>query len=220
MFRIHSMKRLAVLAVPFVLMMPAAFADSFDVTIDTSSLSGGSGGIYMLFTVPSSATATVTVSNFSIASPGAVLDTDLSGGIVPPGPVSPGAGVSGALDALPLVFTNATTANDFIQYLNFGPSLSFEVSFDSPVQTGSVFDFGLTATDGITPLLGDPTNAQNPFIGEIAVSDTGAFNTTAFNDAVTISPVTTPVPTPEPASLLFLGAAGLCLMCVRKTQRP
>ena len=119
--------------------------------------------------------------------------------------------VTGSLDAPPLVIVNDPGLNDYLHYLTFGYGITFRATFNLPDNlsghtSGSTFSFGLTAEDGLTPLL---TSDPNGFIGQIGYDETGAFTTTVLSGAGSITNVI-----PEPTSLTLVGlglAAGFAL---------
>ncbi len=72
-------------------------------------------------------------------------------------PVQTDGAVSGSLSALPLVLANTSGLNDYLNFLVFGTSLSFQVTVDTTVSgladSGSAFLVGFTASDGLSPYL-------------------------------------------------------------------
>ena len=187
---------------------PACWASTiYQVTIDTSSQSGNNGGIYFQFNGGLDPDpASVSITNFAIGAPGSLSAL--------PAPAGNG-GVAGSLDSLPLVIDNSAGNNDYLHFLTFGPTLLFQVSVDftSPLtgSSGSTFSFGLTADDGLTPVLtGDP----NGFNGQISYDTAGVFTVaTLGNDAIeTIAPVASSgVPEPGTALLITLAMGGMIL---------
>lgn len=176
----------------------------YDVTIDTSSLSQGSlGAIYFQFNGGLNPDpASISITKFTVGAPGGLTST--------PAPFtdSPTA-VTGSLDSLPLTIDNSTGLNDYEHYLTYGPNVFFEVVFNLPAtltgDSGSLFGFGLTSDDGLTPVL---TQDPSGFNGEISYDQTGAFTVdTLQNDSIeTIVPAV-----PEPATgLLLASALALC----------
>ena len=192
-----------------LLCSPACWASTiYQVTIDTSSQSGNNGGIYFQFNGGLDPDpASVSISSFVIGAPGSLSAL--------PAPVGNG-GVTGSLDSLPLVIDNSGGNNDYLHFLTFGPTLFFQVSVDftSPLtgSSGSAFSFGLTADDGLTPVLtGDP----NGFNGQISYDTAGVFTaSTLGNDAIeTIAPVASSgVPEPGTALLMTLAIAAIAFL--------
>jgi hypothetical protein len=169
----------------------------YHVAIDTSSQTGVSGGIYFQFNGGLNPDlASIQIETFSIGAPGGLVGS--------PAPVADG-GVSGSLDALPLVMDNSGGINDYLHYLTFGSNVFFIVDFLVPPvltgDSGSAFSFGLTASDGLTPLL---TLDESGFIGQISYDTTGIFTaTTLGNDSIeTITPAPASASAPDRGCLI------------------
>jgi hypothetical protein len=182
----------------------------YDVTIDTTSLTGD-GGIYFQFNPGAdSAPASAVITDFQIGGAGVLLPG--------PPPFPNNGDVTGSLDSPPLTISNTEGLNDYLHMLTFGTGISFRVTFGLPddltgYTSGSTFSFGVTADDGISPLL---TDDPNGFIGQIVYDELGAFTVTELSEAGSINPV------PEPASLTLVGlglAAGLACLA-RRLNRP
>jgi hypothetical protein len=183
----------------------------FDVSVDTGSLAGTSGGIYLAFSPGFNADpASVSITGF----------TPLAG--LPGGPAFTDGGVSGTLDTGDLVFTNYLYAlNDYGEAVTFGATLSFRASFDLPGtltgQSGSELDVQLTESNLLTPLL---TSDPSGNIAEISYDYTGAFTETSTSQYATITPVNG-VPEPAMASILAVLAvvfAGIRLVRMRRCE--
>jgi hypothetical protein len=195
----------------FFLLVLAASADSivgYNVAIDTSSQSGNSGAIYFQFAPGLNADlATVAIDGFSMGAPGGLVGT--------PPPFSDG-NVTGSLDSLPLTIDNSQGLNDYEEFLTYGPTLTFHVTFDLPSvlagQSGSEFLWQLTAADGLTPVL---TQDNSGYLGTIAYDTSGHFTTdTLGNDAIESIVSTTPEPT-----TIALAAISMLLMGVKRLRR-
>lgn len=160
----------------------------FDVSIDTSTLAGNTGGIYLAFAPGfNSDPASVAIFGFS---PGAGL---------PGAPAFTDGGVTGSLDTGDLLFTNYLYfVNDYGETVIFGSRLSFEVSFNLPDtltgSSGSELDVQLTQSDLATPVL---TGDSSGNIVEISYDRNGVFTATATSAAATI---TAGGSVPEPAT--------------------
>jgi hypothetical protein len=185
-------------------------AGVYQIAIDTSSQSGVNGAIYLQFNGGLNADlASVSITSFSIGAPGGL-------NALPPG-FSDG-GVTGSLDALPLVIDNSGGLNDYLHYLTFGANLVFVADIEFPAvltgDSGSTFSFGLTADDGQTPVL---TVDPSGFVGQISYDTTGAFSvSTLANDSIeTIS--TNALPEPG-TGLLIAGALAAGVMSLRRRR--
>jgi hypothetical protein len=164
----------------------------YNVTVNTSALSGNDGAIYFQFNPGlNSDLASVRIDPFSIDPPGVLTGAPLTDG-----------GVTGSLTALPLVIDNSGGLNDYLHFLTFGSTISFHVAFNLPAalvgDAGSAFVFALTGADGITPLL---TQDPSGNLGEIDYDVNGAFTANSLAAAARISSA---VPEPALAGPVFL----------------
>lgn len=181
----------------------------YEVTIDTSSVSGSAGAIYLQFNGGLNPdAASVSITSFLMGAPGGLRAT--------PAAFSDG-GVTGSLDALPLTIDNSTGLNDYEHFLVYGSDLMFQVAFDLPPvlsgSSGSTFSFGLTSGDGLTPVL---TVDASGFSGQISYDTKGAFTVdTLGNDSIE-SVVAVPSTVPEPAPALLLAPALLAFWRFRR----
>lgn len=112
----------------------SAFASySYEVTVNTSSVSGDSGLIYMNYFNAGGSTSTATVSGFT-------ADATTSLGLQDTGDVMNGAQVVGTLPSN-VAFTSTRSAsnpnNDYLQAITLGSSTSFLVSFSGPATTAT-----------------------------------------------------------------------------------
>ena len=201
----HKVKRLV-----FIILLWAdssAFAaDSFNISIDTSSLANSDGYLYFQYVPLDAANSTATVSNFS--SDG-LLGLQTTNGVVN------GDAVSGTLPNA-LFFANTNGINDYNQGMHFGDSLSFLLSFSDPGVGGlaggsSSFSLGLfTDAYGNSPLL---------------TSDGSLFSLSLMNDVSVISQITAnqvqvnPVPIPAASWLFGAGFVGLTGLIIRKQNQ-
>jgi len=194
-----------VLAMAF---LPLASADtvSFDVSIDTSSVAGDAGGIYLSFSPGyDSDPASVAISGFSPAAGLAGASCFTSG------PCFTDGGVTGSLDTNDLVFTNYVSAlNDYGETLTFGSELSFVATFDLPNtltgESGSELDIGLTEPDLVTPVL---TSDPSGYIASISYDQNGVFSTSTTSDAATVTELVASTPEPRMLGILLLFAGVL-----------
>lgn len=174
----------------------------FQVSADTSSLSGQSGFLDFQFN-PGDSTAlaaTATVTNFTsvggILAPSAILTDDATGSL-------PGT----------LTLDNGTIYNDAFQGFTFGSGVSFTVTLSGPAisnpsgTVGSAFAFSLYAADGVTSLL---TTDPNGSVVTINLDPNGTASTYTFPQSPTDNtPVgnvtqagTTVVPEPSTATII------------------
>jgi len=179
----------------------SASADfTYQVTVDTSSLSGQTGNLdFQLNPGDSSAEAvTAVITNFQS-----------SGGIL----ASSNALTGDALGLLPgsLTLDNGTSFNDIFQGFTFGTSLSYDVTLSgsalsSPGGTvGSSFAFSLYDGSGTTPLL---TTDPNGSVATINVNADGTTSVQTFaqsqGDNTPIASATPVSSVPAPPSLVLL----------------
>ncbi len=179
----------------------------YNIDINTSALTGTDGAIYFQFNPGlNSDLASISIDPFSIDAPGVLTGSPVTDG-----------GVTGSLTALPLVIDNSGGLNDYLQFLTFGSTISFRVAFNVPSvllgDSGSMFVFALTASDGLTPLLTlDPSGN----LGEIDYNLDGTFTATSLADAANISSA---VPEPSFVGPVFL-ALLLQIVVLYKKKRP
>lgn len=171
---------------------------SYQVSVDTSSLSGNGGSLDFQFNPGpgSSQEATLQILNFS---------TD---GSVIPGPTLSGNVTGDLLSAPPtLTFNNGTGFNDYFQPLTFGSALSFQVSISGPAvdapdlgaTAGSAFGFSLFSDlAGTVPALTSDPNGY-AFIADLDIG--GGTTVTNFSAETTVSAV------PIPPTLWLFGSA-------------
>jgi hypothetical protein len=181
--------------------VPGFASPIYLVVIDTSSASGQAGAIYMQFQPGLNADpASVQLTAYVMTLPG-VLSS------VPPPEFT--AGVTGGLDAPPLEIPNTLGLNYYLHYLTYGTEIRFTVSLNVPAQitgdSGSTFSFGLTAEDGITPIL---TTDPFGFAGEIGYDAFGTFTATPLSNVVTF--------VPEPGTLWLALPAAVALLMVKR----
>lgn len=181
----------------------SAFASfSYDVTVDTSSLNGTGGYLYLSFNQNGGDTlaSTALVQNFA---------TDGTLGATAPG-VFAGSGtyVTGTLPTVSFANTNAV--NDYNQAITFGNSLSFNLVLN---QTGSDAFAGSTFTLGLyQDALG---------MSPLKTAD-GTLATFYLNgDGTTTAPLvadigTTATTTPIPAAAWLLGSGLMGLAGIRR----
>jgi hypothetical protein len=177
----------------------------YDVTVDTSSISGTAGSLDFNFNPGLSMTQFASLQLLNFASDGTLA------GACPCGTGD----VSGQLPAT-VTFDNGTGFNDYFDDFTFGTTLSFDVSLYGPAlsapdgvsTSGSTFAFSMFSdAAGTIPAL--TTDALNGFAFTIDVNLDGTTTVTHFSSPTTVFPETTS--TPEPGSLALM-ITGICLL--------
>ena len=189
----------------------SAFASlSYDVTVNTSTLAGQSGYLYLQYEGINAVASTATVSSFTTNGVLGAQDTL---------DVVNGSAVSGTLPGS-VVFANTNGINDYNHAITFGNSLSFLVSFAStpgaPAGGASTFSLGLFADAlGGTPLLN--TNPANPNLaGTVALIN---LNNDGSTSALSLDSTTTATPTPIPAAAWLLGSGLMGLVGMKRRKQ-
>lgn len=190
--------------------LPVGAATIFQVTVDTTSLSGQSGVINLQFN-PGGVTsqpASALVTLFT----GAAL-----GNVIPPtsGPVT------GTLPANNLTFQNSANTDYAHQITLFNNSFQFRITLDGIALTapnngpaGTSFGLFLYAPDFTTPLL-----TADGLIAQIDINPDGTITTTGFpsgNPAATFA-VVSDVPEPGTLSSLLLAGSAIALLLRRRS---
>lgn len=187
----------------------SADAIGYNITINTSLLSGTAGSLDFNFNPGSLVSQAASLQILNFASDGTLAGSPQTIGDVTGGPLP--ATVS---------FDNGTGFNDYFQDFTFGSRLAFYVSLYGPALTspdgispaGSTFAFSMFSnTAGTIPALtGDTTNGF-AFLADVNLDGT----TTVTN----LSPETS-VTVPEPDTASFLAAAAVlgALMRLRRTE--
>jgi hypothetical protein len=200
--------KLLIIAV-IMLAASSAFASlSYDVSVNTSSLAGQSGYLYLQYNTWNGVASTATVSNFTMDGALGAQDTK---------DVIDGSAVTGTLPGN-VVFANTNGINDYEHAITLGNSINFSLLFSSPAPGGqaggnSTFSIGLFA-DGPcgTPLL-NTTGVSGSVPGTLLMVN-------LFNDGSTsaqsLDSSTTATPTPIPAAAWLLGSGLMGLVGMRK----
>jgi hypothetical protein len=192
--RYHSL----LFAASFLCVASVAPADviTYDVAVNTSSISGTMGSLDFQFNPGPlvSEPATLQILNFA------------SNGTLNPPPIPTG-DVTGVLPGT-LSFDNLTAFNDYFEPFTYGTMLSFDVSISSMAggTSGSAFAFSMFSdAAGTMPTL--TSNTTNGFAFTVGVNLNGTTTVTPFSSPTTVVPAVVP----EPASLTLAGI-GIALM--------
>lgn len=172
----------------------ATFAQTFQITVDTSEIAGTNGYVDFQFNpadvIAPGASASISAWGGSITLFGApAIEGSVVGTL--PGTVS---------------LLNSTAFNDYFHAVEFGDAFSFQVQFSGdfavePSLLATSFALSLYAADAMSPLL---TNDVSGSIVRFELASSGVTFET-FTPSVQV----TPVPLPAAAWLLLSGLTGL-----------
>ena len=149
--------------------MASAAPITYDVTVDTSSVSGTAGSFDFQFNPGPLVTQPASLQILSFSSNGVLV-----GSAVPTGDVT------GVLPA-PLTFDNGTAFNDYFEGFTYGSTLSFQVSLYGPALTspdgtatsGSTFAFSMFSdAAGTMPVLTTDTTDGFAFTVDVNLNGT------------------------------------------------
>jgi PEP-CTERM motif len=194
--------------------MASAAPITYDVTVNSSSISGTAGSFDFNFNPGPLVTQLASLQILNFTSNGALAGTPTLTG-----------DVAGTLPTT-LSFDNGTAFNDYFEGFTFGSTLSFQVSLFGPAlsspdgtsTSGSTFAFSMFSdTAGTTPVLTSDT--LNGFAFTINVNLDGSTTVTNSSAQTTVTPATTPS-VPEPGTLpLMASGIGLWLTFRFRLQR-
>jgi hypothetical protein len=189
----------------FFVMLSAAASVSradilYQVSVDTSSMSGTSGSLDFQFNPGpfASQAASLQLLNFG------------GGGTFAGSPSLTGAVTGGPLPSA-LTFDNGSPFNDYFDGFTFGSTLHFEVSLSGPAlnapdgtsTSGSTFAFSMFSdAAGTIPAL--TTDTVNGFATTIDINLDGSTSVTNLSAQTSVGQAS---PTSEPGSLVLLGTA-------------
>jgi hypothetical protein len=202
--------RLAITLACTILLPGAAAADTiYDITADTSSISG-EGGYIDLQLEPGPA-----ITNLATA---VVTDFETVGTLI--GTASLTGDVTGQLPGT-LNFDNETVFNDYFQMIKFGTEESFTVTLNGPTPGGggpSAFNIAFYASDGSTPLL---TVSPDGIAGEIVINPDGSTTATTYAAGAGVGSVlSVAVASPEPKDVGWAGVwVAAALILIRKWRQ-
>ena len=187
-----------------VLCSAAAMADpiTYNVTVDTSSISGTAGSLDFNFNPGPFVTQAASLQILNFSSNGSLA-----------GNCPCGIGdVTGQLPAT-VTFDNATAFNDYFDQFTYGSILSFDVSLYGPAlsspdgvsTSGSTFAFSMFSdADGTVPALTSDTT--DGFAVTIDVNLDGTTTVTNYSPQAGVTPLDATT-VPEPSTLKLIAAA-------------
>jgi hypothetical protein len=187
-----KLSKLLILSIVLVFLAAGSVfaAPVYNVSVNTSSLSGTDGYLYFQYVPVNAAESTATVSGFS-------------GGTLAPANASnvvDGSAVTGILPGS-VTFANTNGINDYNHGFTFGNSLSFLLSFTDPLigglpGGGSTFSLGLFGDEsGSSPLI---TSSGTVFSADL-VNDGSV-------SPVTVAGISSANPVPEAGTMWLLGS--------------
>ncbi len=178
----------------------SAFASlSYNVSIDTSSLANQAGYLYFQYLPVNAANSTATVYGF--ASNGTLAAFSSSN-------VVNGSAVTGQLPGT-VTFANTNGINDYNHSIQFGNTMTYQLSFSDPVSGGpaggnSTFSLGLYSDEGgLNPLLGGT-------LYTISLMNDGTASTQILANEVNVAA------TPIPAAAWLFGSGLMGLVGLRR----
>jgi hypothetical protein len=190
---------------------------TYDVTVDTPTISGAMGALDFNFNPGPLVTQAASLQILNFTSDGTLADCAAnSQGFCPTGDVS------GTLPGT-LTFDNGTAFNDYFDGFTFGSSISFELSLFGPAlsspdgvsTSGSTFAFSMFSDSaGTMPVLTSDTT--DGFAFTVDVNLDGSTTVNNFSQA-NVMPTTTGS-APEPGSLILIGAGLVCVAILRLRQ--
>jgi PEP-CTERM motif len=210
----------AALTVALVLVAAAARADSFRVTLDTSTLSGPQTLAFGL-TNFNGASNTLALADFSLESGSAIAGSEdcTFGGTFS------GLGCSGDLASGVTLEDLDPTAAFFTQQFNPGASLTFVLTATNHSGGGVPDQFAMTLCDGgLTTCYSDDASGALLLLdlsgGSLTVSSFVTFGAGLQDlDAPVVTPVVDTTSVPEPATVLLLGSGVATAIVRRRTAR-
>ncbi len=208
-----KIKLLVLALIMFAASSAFASLSTYDVTINTSSLSGSNGYLYLQYnpfgTNPVASTGTV--SGFS---------TDGTLGAQDTVDVVNGSAVTGTLPGS-VVFANTNGINDYNHAIQFGSSISFVLALNNATSNNnsgtSTFSLGLFAdAAGSTPLVNVNGGNYAGTLLTIDLANNGTTTSSILDNTVTPASAT---PTPIPAAAWLLGSGLMGLAGIRRKQK-
>jgi hypothetical protein len=177
---------------------------TYDVTVDTLSVSGTAGALDFEFNPGPLVSQAASLQILNFTSDGALANNP-----------SPTGNVTGTLPGT-LTFANATAFNDYFTGFNYGSSLSFEARLDGPAlsspdgtsPSGTTFAFSMFSdAAGTVPAL--TTNSTAGFAFTVDVNLDGTTTVTNYSVQTSVVPANAPA-IPEPGTLSLV-CVGICV---------
>ena len=188
---------------------------TYDVTVNTFSISGTAGSLDFNFNPGPLVTQAASLQILNFASDGPLAGSPMLTG-----------DVAGALPAT-LTFDNGTGFNDYFEGFTYGSTLSFQVSLFGPAlsspdgvsTSGSTFSFSMFSdAAGTIPIL--TTNTTEGLAFTIDVNLDGTTTVTNFSPQTNVVPATAPPAIPEPSTLsLIVFGVGLWVAFSSRAKR-
>lgn len=190
---------------------------TYDVTVNTSSITGTAGSLDFNFNPGPLGPQAASLQILNFASDGSLADCAANfQGFCPTGDVS------GTLPAT-LTFSNDTAFNDYFDDFTFGTTISFDVSLYGPAlsapnetaASGSTFAFSMFSDAGGTvPALTTDTTDGFAFTVDVNLDGTTTVSNSSSQTGVVPQGVSA-VPEPKPSALVLLGVVGLVAWRIR-----
>jgi hypothetical protein len=206
-----KIKLLVVAVIMFAASSAFAALTSYDVAVNTSSLEGTTGYLYLAYASNSSIASTATVSYFATdGTLGAPDTTDTVNSTA----------VTGTLPGN-VVFANTNVVNDYEQAITFGSELSFMVSFAATPGAASPSQVSTLSLGFYNDQYGDiallnvaPANPSDA--GTVATFN---LHNNGSTDAQSLDSSTDVSPTPIPGALYLLGSGLMGLVGMRRKKQ-
>jgi hypothetical protein len=185
--------------------LASAGSISYDVTVDTSSISGTAGSLDFNFNPGPLTTQSADLQILNFTSDGSLADcaTNIQG-------FCPTGDVTGTLPGT-VTFDNGTAFNDYFDGFTFGSTISFDLSLYGPAlsspdgtsTSGSTLAFSMFSDAGGTmPVLTSDTT--DGFAFTVDVNLDGSTTVNNFSARTSVSS------TPEPSGVILIGTALAC----------
>lgn len=207
--------RLLLFIASFFFVGSVAWADIvYDVTVNTSSISGTAGSLDFNFNPGPLVTQAASLQILSFGSDGSLAGSpSLTGD------------VAGALPAT-VTFDNGTAFNDYFEGFTYGSTLSFHVSIYGPAlnspdglsTSGSTFAFSMFSdAAGTIPAL--TTDTADGFALTVAVNLDGTTTVNNLSSQTEVGSATSSVPEPTSLPLMVMAIAVLVMLRFRQQRR-